>query len=62
MLLQLCPKADKDGEIAPRLTPKEHREVIGDRDFSSSHAVMQKLDPAVYDMVFEFPKRARNQD
>ena len=61
LLLRLLPRADKDGETIPRLTPKEYGEVSGDRDISSSHAVMRKLDPAVYNMVFEFPKRARKQ-
>jgi hypothetical protein len=39
-----------------RTTPEEQLQVSGDRDFSSQHPVMQKMNPTVGEMVWEFPK------
>lgn len=37
------------------LSDKEQAEVMGDRDFSSHHLLMQKLNPTVYEMLWELP-------
>jgi hypothetical protein len=37
--------------------PPEHREVLGDRSFSSGHPAMQKINPHVYQMIFVFRAR-----
>jgi len=37
------------------VTEKEDLEVAGDRDFSSHHPVMQKINPRVYEMTWELP-------
>jgi hypothetical protein len=39
----------------PDVTDKELEQVAGDREFSSQHPVMQKLNPRVYMMVWMFP-------
>ena len=44
-----------DYQRQPAVSMAEEDEVQGDRDFSSSHAVMQKLNPCVYQMVWVFP-------
>jgi hypothetical protein len=38
-----------------KLSEKESREVAGDGEFSSSHPVMQKANPKVYEIVWAFP-------
>jgi hypothetical protein len=38
------------------LTEREAGSVAGDRDFSSGHRVMQKINPKVYQIVVEFPE------
>ena len=38
-----------------RVPQEEQNEVTGDRDFSSNHPVMQKLNPTVYEMLWVFP-------
>jgi hypothetical protein len=49
------------GRFMLRLTPEsnafktqEWRQVVGDREFSSGHPAMQKLNPRVYDMLVDF--------
>ncbi len=37
------------------ISDKELEEVAGDRDFSSQHPVMQKLNPSAYQVVWDFP-------
>jgi hypothetical protein len=38
--------------------PPEHRAVQGDRNFSSGHPAMQKINPHVYQMIFIFHPRS----
>ena len=38
------------------LTEEESREVAGDGAFSSRHPVIQKLNPKIYEIVWEFPE------
>ena len=37
--------------------PPEYRAVLGDRNFSSGHPAMQKINPHVYQMIFAFRAR-----
>ena len=39
----------------PPVADKDVNEVMGDREFSSSHRVMQKLNPTVYQIIWVFP-------
>lgn len=49
-----------NGRVLLRLMPapgtdyRQMRPVLGDRDYSSGHPVMQKLNPAVYQIIWEF--------
>jgi hypothetical protein len=38
---------------------EEQNQVMGDRDFSSHHAVMQKLNPVAYQIIWIFPSPAQ---
>lgn len=42
------------------VTKEEEQQIQGDRDFSSSHPVLQKLNPCVGEMVWIFPGKANN--
>ena len=42
------------------LTKEEEMQVVGDRDFSSNHPVLQKMNPCVSEMVWVFPKKTEN--
>jgi Tfp pilus tip-associated adhesin PilY1 len=55
---------NRKGRLILRLLPRdpiptpEYRQVEGDRDFSSGHGAMQKLDPRVYALTLQFaPER-----
>jgi hypothetical protein len=52
MLLRLYP--DRTMFASP-----EYQMVVGDRDFSSGHPAMQKLNPRVYQMIISFRQRER---
>jgi hypothetical protein len=45
---------------AETTTEEEDMQVVGDRDFSSTHAVLQKVNPCVGEMVWVFPAKAKN--
>ena len=49
LLLRLDPRSDSDVPQA------EQSQVMGDGDFSSDHPVMQKLNPRVYQVIWQFP-------
>jgi hypothetical protein len=38
-----------------QLPEDEQDQVLGDSDFSSSHPVMQKINPKVYQIIWGFP-------
>jgi len=42
------------------LTQEEGMQVVGDRDFSSSHPLLQKMNPCVSEMVWVFPEKTKN--
>lgn len=44
-----------DSPLRSDVSEKEMSEVSGDRDFSSQHPVMQKLNPRAYEVMWEFP-------
>ncbi|MCI0349941.1 MAG: hypothetical protein L0Z53_11000 [Acidobacteriales bacterium] len=48
--LRLAPEPEKKDAVSP----EEYGAVTGDRDFSSAHPVMQKLNPRVYQVVIQF--------
>jgi hypothetical protein len=42
------------------LTKEEGMQVVGDRNFSSNHPVLQKMNPCVSEMVWVFPQETKN--
>lgn len=60
---RLAERYEGRGRLILRLRPKPDnpssrvaRQVLGDKFFSSGHPAMQALNPAVYQVVLEFPK------
>ena len=49
-----------DGRVIMRLAPsavgKDLEEVSGDRPFPSANPIMRRVDPAIYEIIFDFPK------
>jgi hypothetical protein len=43
----------------PEAVDEDVSQVVGDRDFSSHHPVMQKLNPRVYEVVWVFPSSSQ---
>ena len=56
LALNLAPHTDPQGEYIPKLTSEEAEAVLGEKIVSSSHPVLQKLNPYVASMSLEFPR------
>lgn len=53
-------RLDCDTASMKRLTEEESMQVMGDRNFSSAHPVLQKMNPCVSEMVWVFPRKAKD--
>ena len=42
------------------ITNAEHQQLVGDREFSSDHPVLQKINPCVGEMIWTFPQKTEN--
>ena len=54
LILRLYPDSE-GGEFNPKISPEEQRQITGQIELSSSHPVMQKLNPKVFEIGIEFP-------
>lgn len=57
VVLTLDGERDRRGELVGSLTAEDVRSISGYKSISSADAVMRKLNPAVVDVLFQFPAR-----
>jgi hypothetical protein len=53
-------RLDCDRANTEPITKEEGMQIAGDRNFSSHHPVLQKMNPCVSEMVWVFPRKTKN--
>jgi hypothetical protein len=54
--IRLSPRTDAAGNWIPAVAYEEMDPLLGERDVSSAHPLMQRLDPGIYSIGFEIDR------